>query len=391
MATKLRQVENLGAMGDAELRDLLGEATDSSVIRAIIMDEVMALRGGAERESRTLRNVWYELVKPILSRAGIVNKVRKGGKALDWASLLSKYLAELVREGETSYEELRIVDGSRRRRVARDMGRTIADVLLVGGHFPWVILFVEKATVWSAVESVASLYGVSAICGGGQSSFACTENTVRAILESEAYREHRREELILLSLTDYDPFGYEIAETQVEQVQSVLHNMGKDTTALYVERLGLEPGQLTAEERAANAYEPKDKGLAEWYRATGGVDGSCLGLELDALSLSGLRRIYAEGVERHVDIEKRREDLRYAFVDLVACGLLIDDFQAKREAMWKAAFGGDVWDDISGVAIPDDLFFAAAEAGADYLDPVRLGLFGEWQKEAERVMLGAVE
>ena len=59
---------------------------------------------------------------------------------------------------------------------------------LVGGHYPWLILFTEKDTIWGELESLASLYGVSAISGGGQPSAACTADIVRLILASEAYR-----------------------------------------------------------------------------------------------------------------------------------------------------------------------------------------------------------
>jgi len=175
-------------MTDGELRDALGDLPASQVIRSLLMSELEAMRNGAEREDRTMRHgLWYELAKPALSRSGRLNDKTGNGKPVDWPALLSKYLAELVREGVTTYEELRIVDGSRQRQTAVDITRTIADVQLVGGHFPRVILFTEKDTIWPVVADLASLYGVSAISGGGEPSNACTENTVKRIMCSEAY------------------------------------------------------------------------------------------------------------------------------------------------------------------------------------------------------------
>ena len=42
-----------------------------------------------------------------------------------------------------------------------------------------MILFTEKDTIWPEVENLASLYGVSAISGGGQPAAACTADVVR--------------------------------------------------------------------------------------------------------------------------------------------------------------------------------------------------------------------
>lgn len=356
-------------MTSEELRLALAGLDDSVIMRSLLMAEIQAVRNGAERETRTMRNLWYSLVKPALSRAGILNKTTSGGQPVPWAGKLSKYLAELVRMGATSYEELNIVDGSRQRQPAVVITQPVADVELVGAHFPWLILFTEKDTIWGELEALASLYGVSAISGGGQPSNACTENTVKAIMRSDTYPAGHP--IVILSLTDYDPAGYTIARAQFVQVQETAERYCK----VYHERLGLVPDQLTPEERLQNAYEPKGKGLAEWYAETGGVDGEPLGLELDALPLSRLRRMFAEGIEGYVDLDKRRADLRNAYLDLIACELLGPDFDDKRRALQEAVKPGAIWDTITETVIPDDLFKRAAEVGMSYLNPLDLDLF----------------
>jgi len=371
MAKKFVQLQKHPSESTAdELRDALADLPDAQVMRSLLRAEIDAIRNRAGRETRTMRNLWYSLVKPALSRAGILNKVTRNGKPVAWDGLLSKYLAELVRAGEMSYEELHIVDGSRQRQTAVTITRSVAYVELVGAHYPWVILFTEKDTIWGEVQTLASLYGVSAISGGGQPSNACTENTVRAIMRSEAYCD--RQPVMVLSLTDYDPAGYSIARAQFTQVQETAGQYCE----VYHERLGLLPSQLTAEERLQNAYEPKDKGLAEWYAETEGVDGQPLGLELDALPLSRLRRMFAEGIERVIDLDKRRDDLRAAFLDLLACELLRPDFDARRQALQEAVKSNGLWDIIAGTPIPDSLFRRAAVAGMNSINPLALDLFG---------------
>lgn len=396
MTKKFAPVQkNTREMTTGEIRSWLDGLPNSVVMRSILMAEIQAVQAGAPRERRTMRNMWYDVVKPVLSRAGILNITTSGGKPVPWDRLLSKYLAELVREGVTSYEELLIVDGSRQRQPARALTTTMVDIQVVGAHFPWVVLFTEKDTIWGEVQDLADLYGVSAVSGGGEPSMACTENTVRAIVRSEAYQEMRPESIIVLSLTDYDPFGYKIAEAQFRQVLETAGAMGIDELGALREvshlRLGLEPDQLTPEEREANAYEPKDQGLDEWYQETGGVDDLPLGLELDALPLSRLRRMFADGIEQQIDLEKRRQDLRDAFIDLVACDLLMPGFEEKRKAMVQAARTNGCWDEIANTPIPDDLFQRAAVRGAGWIAPVQIkALFDDCKGELEKIMLDSL-
>ena len=67
-------------MTDGQLRAALGGLPDSELMRSLIMAEVAAIRGGAERETRTMRGLWYDFVKPVLSRAGRLGDKTRGGQ-----------------------------------------------------------------------------------------------------------------------------------------------------------------------------------------------------------------------------------------------------------------------------------------------------------------------
>jgi len=354
------------------IQEWFRDQPDSVIIRSILVAEVEEIRNGEDRERRTLRGVWYDRVKPLLSRAGILNKKTSSGGDVPWERKLSEYLAELVRIGFTSYEELLIVDGSRHRQQARDINYPLANIPMVGGHFPWVILFTEKDTIWSEVQSIADLYGVSAISGSGYPSAACTENTIRAIIRSDVFQLQQPEKITLISLTDYDPHGYEIAETQYKQINEAVSGMDEDEREglrrVTRWRIGLEPEQLTPEERLLNSYEPKRKGLHDWFKQTGGVEGQPLGIELDALPLSRLRGMFAEAVEQVIDMDRRRQDLQSAYLDLVIYDLLLPEINTKREAMIKTAKDNCCWDQITRTDIPEDLFKQAAINGDNWIN-----------------------
>lgn len=352
-----------------ELRAALAGETNAGVMRALVLAEVQAIRAGAQRDQRTLRGFWYDYVKPILSRLGLLNTPTKNGKDIDWDGMLSKYLAQLVRDGQTTYNELAIVDGSRQRRVARSALHTVADVTLIGARYPWLILFTEKDTIWGAVDDVASLYGVSAISGGGQPSAACTANVIEAILSADTY--HGRG-LTLLSLTDYDPAGYNIAASQYQQIVEA----APGHTVQHV-RLGLTPDQLTPEERRIKTYEPKDVGLESWYAQTGGVDGLPLGLELDALGLRRIRAMFAAGVEQFIDLAPLRNDLRRAYVDLLAWEVLLPQVVKQLDTLRASIWGSHHGQTINSTPIPDELFALAARQGWHTINPLRLQLDGK--------------
>jgi hypothetical protein len=360
-------------MTGEELWALLPD-TDAVIMRSLIFAEVQRIRTGNDPGARTLRSLWYSLAKPTLSRMGILDKKTSGGNPVDWPKLLSDHTADLVRDGVTTYQELRIIDGSRQRRPAASVTQTVAAVDLVGAHYPWLIIFTEKNTIWNVVANLARLYGVTAISGSGNPSLACTENVLDAIIEHRAYEA--RHPIGLLSFTDHDPDGHNIAKAQANQLQDLIG----DYCSVYHRRLGLDPDQLSPADRAQNAYTPPGgPKFRKWYRETGGVDGRPLGLELDALSLRRVRRMFAEGIEEWIDISKRQSDLARAFVDLLAWEVLRSELELddKLTAIMEAAKSGDVWRKLTTTAIPADLFKQAAIEGWDSVDPTAT----EWEGE----------
>ena len=357
---------------DQDIKQLLKGLQYKQVINSLIIYEVSAIRAGEVREVRTLRGLWYKLIKPIVSRSGRLNELGANNKPVEWSRYLSDYLKELVDAGITSYQELAIIDGSRERRPAAQVDAQLIDVSMVGGHYPWVILFTEKDTIWPIVENIASLYGVSAISGKGKPAAACSENMTRAIIRTEAFKTAQPEALILLSLTDYDPSGYIIASAQLDQITIAARNYdgerGKLKQVIH-KRIGITPDQLAPAELAANSYEPKEAGLAEWFKETGGINGQPLGLELDSLATSQLRAMYASAIEREIDLTNRYDDLREAFIDLMACYRLLPEFNARRAELIAQAKQAAVYTAIKSARLSEDLFYNAAIAGEYWIGP----------------------
>lgn len=356
-------------MAAGELLQEAGGLDDSKLMRSLLMAELALIRAQGPRPDRTLRSLWYSLVKPALSRMGKLNETTRSGRPKDWDGKLSSTLGKLVAAGVTTYEEFGIVDGSRQRQQALPITQSVVSIQLTGPHAPHVVLCSEKDTIYPVIQQVAELYGVSCYSGGGQPAKAATENLVLNILRHRAYRGQG---ITILSLTDYDPAGYSIAGSFFAQVQQSLRGRGVRATH---HRLGLEPWQLTEEELAQNVYEPKDQGLREWLEETGGVNGQPYGLELDALPLARLRGMFAEGIEAVIDIELRERDLREAMLEMLAYELLMPEFRERLRGLLEAARGSRAGQELASTALPAGLFREAAIQGANAIDPLEEGLF----------------
>ncbi len=82
--------ENLLSLSDSALKSFCtGIKKDSVLIRSILMSEVQACRNGKNPPQRTLRGLWYQLVKPVLSRLGLLDKHKHHKRG--WDKLLSAY------------------------------------------------------------------------------------------------------------------------------------------------------------------------------------------------------------------------------------------------------------------------------------------------------------
>ena len=276
-------------MSGPELLKYLGGRDKTVILRSLIFSELEQCNRVPFPGRRTLRGFWYSLIKPCLSRMG-------GFETSDpevWNDDLSDTLADMVKLGNLNYADLGIVDRSRPRQLAQTYTLPIMAPLEVLTPAPAFILFVEKDALYQEIEGLADYFGVSSLCGGGSPSLAACEDLTRSIGASPAYS--RGTPLTLLTLTDYDPAGYKIAEDVHKQFEPMARrHLGATVRSM---RLGIEPHHLEPEDLKRNTYTPSKKGLEVWFKKTGGINGERLGLELDALPLERFRELFVDGLE----------------------------------------------------------------------------------------------
>lgn len=307
---------SLKEMSEEELRTHFKGVKKSELMRSIILNERDFMTVDYER---SLRSFWYNGVKPILSKLGLLTKNDMTEEALTkWDNLLSKYATELVRAGEITYKQLKIVDSSRPRENPEPVFNTISNKVygyqVTGAVYPNIILTTEKDTIYPIITKFAQIIGCSCLSGKGQNSLAAMEDLIRGMGEL-------KDDIYILTMTDYDPSGYSIAATFKNQAEDILQALKIDKR-VFIERVGIQPEQLTIEEIEQNKYTPKpgERGkdgftpLEKWVFETGGINGEPYGLELDAFSPYQIRAIFASSIKKHIDKDKTTNFLKSAYI-----------------------------------------------------------------------------
>ncbi len=361
--------ENLLSLPDSDLKSFCtGIKKDSVLIRSILMSEVQACRNGKNPPQRTLRGLWYQLVKPVLSRLGLLDKHKNHKRG--WDKLLSAYLVELVDARACDYETLGIVDGSRQRQAPARRMLAIKNVPVVEKHQPNIIILSEKDSIYHVIRPVADIFGLACYSAGGQSSYAAIENLVKQMVRDKAFSGA---EIHLLTLTDYDPAGYIIDQAVAEQVAKIAGRL--DIAAIYHKRLGIQPHQVDPDTLWQNAYTPSRKNFDEWFARTGGVKGEPLGLELDCLTFAEIRDIFVKGVKTIIpDESPYHKTIGQAMLEMLIYEALEGDIQSLVDKMYAAIDGDKLLDELECDA---DRVAQFARIGDPYIHPLDDDIFGK--------------
>ena len=269
-----------------ELVEKLGGLKKSELMRSIILNEKEFCTCTYERSQRSF---WYSVVKPTLDKLGKLTANDDTEEALSgWDKTLSKYLTELVKEGQLTYQDIMIVDESRKLNVPSCYSFS---------PYRKIIVCCEKDTIYNIVNDISVLLGCSCISTKGLNGFGAMETLMRKIKNNAEYPV---DEIVFLIMSDYDPTGYDIANTVSDQALQMVDAL-KMNCRIVSKRIGILPCQLTEDEIKNNQYTPKKKGIEKWMNLTGGIDGKEKGLELDALTPDRIRQIFAENLSEYID------------------------------------------------------------------------------------------
>jgi len=318
-----------------ELVDLFGTKADPKTTKADLFRSLIdnALIYPESDELRSFRHFWYHPIKPILGILGYLDKESDSDDPTRRMSqCLSKYVAQGVAKGKFTYRDLLIEDESRERHIAADLYDYVTfgrlQYTITGKVYPEIILAVEKDTIYRPVAQIARRLGCSAISGSGQEAFSAMEALLRRSAE-----DIDDSDITILTLTDYDPSGYDISQTFVDHAEATVRNLGMSNT-VSVHRIGIEPDQLSDEEIERERYpipvsSKKKKMTDRWLAETNGINGELYGLELDALSRRQVRELFVSEMQRFItqDDLLDKEAMRQAYLANIVQEAIQDQIQ----------------------------------------------------------------
>ena len=360
----------------AEIQRILRGMKDAVLLRSIIMNEKKFLTIDYDR---SLRGFWYSTVKPTLDKLGLLTENDSTEDGLTkWDAKLSLYMAELVRLGAASYQDLHIVDTSRQRATPANAYRTVDPETygyqVSAAPYPNIIISTEKDTVYGIIADIATFFGCSAISGKGQNSLAAMEDLLRQMEETA---DNRDKPIYILTMTDYDPAGYYIANTFYNQVQDLREGLGIKRE-VYIKRIGIFPHQLTADEVEQNWYTPKPVNLDKWLQETGGINGKAKGLELDALEPGRIRKIFIDNLRPYIEQEQYSDFIKRAYLQ----NLILNTMREKIAGIVADAVNAN----LDSVEMIHTDLMAIAAAGNRYIPTADLCFTSRGQEIKNKVL-----
>ncbi len=249
-------------------------------------------------ENRGCREVWYNPVKPILSK---VEQNRL--EAHKYMALFESILSEMVKDGVLTYADLGVND-------FRTLKETFNQMQTKAQCWSNILLFIEKDGAFVHLTPLKELFNINIISGGGWSNTAGIERLLRALKEKGITR------VVVFTLTDYDPFGFAIDHEFVNKCETLglevieHHRIGigiehATPEILDVQKYPIKRGKKLSVE---GVCFDSNKWLADY-----GIDGK-YGLEIEAVSAQPnghqfLREIVAQELLKYLNEADRIEEI----------------------------------------------------------------------------------
>jgi hypothetical protein len=152
-------------------------------------------------------------------------------------------------------------------------------------------ILIEKSASLSVIEQVAMKYTIPVTSGRGQCS------KVKLWEMAQRFQKSRKQRLVLLLLSDFDPAGDYIANATA---QSLRDDLGIDEDRLVAVRVALRPDQI---ERFNLPHSLEVKGedvVREKFIARHGLDYA---VELEALAPEHLQAELDQAIRAHLDVD----------------------------------------------------------------------------------------
>jgi len=138
-----------------------------------------------------LRSVWYDFIKLVLQK--IIKRVRNP------ADSFYKSFGDIIRKTDLWYKDFNVVNEPAAYTIVEYPGSRL---------FPNIMICLEKESYFQVFKNFCDLLGLHLYAGGGMPSYSAAEDISRKIHDAAP-----DENLDIYTISDYDPVGFDIANT----------------------------------------------------------------------------------------------------------------------------------------------------------------------------------
>jgi len=278
-----------------------GDVSNQAIIRLAIFYELDRCRRDysyfRQVEPRSLRALWYAVVKPFLSRVEEPEAINQPKWSRYRTQTLSAIMSDMVLAGFVRYGDFKIEDRSRPHQRPGSWNK------LQVGRFDEVVIFIEKDAAYAYIEKLADLLGFAVECGKGQQATAAIEGLIEYLESGKSY--------LVFCLTDWDYYGHLIMSSLDERAKA----LGIDAEFL---RVGVEIAQVPEARRDVAKFRlPLESKQEVDWAIENAIEGM-FGLEIEALTPQEIRGSIADAVYAHCDPEALYKFLKERALENVA-------------------------------------------------------------------------
>jgi len=227
----------------------------------------MAMKGN-------LRSFWYKELRPIFKKHNLLDKD-------EGPPVRSRYRSESPRETYILDRMSKIFDqfvlrGFFKFKDEFEFQDPREAFRIIGRKNPRFIFFTEKEGLFWFCEKVAKELGITTIASHGEPGLLTMEYF------ADELKKRKVKNIVLACLTDYDPWGYNIARSFKEKLEEPVFDFKVKFTNLTVLKEIFEPEVVEEKKRDLNnVSDSKKKQVEDWMKETGGIDGKPYGMHID--------------------------------------------------------------------------------------------------------------
>lgn len=269
---------------------------DARLIRTFIWQSFLMIKSHELTPMKgNMRSFWYRELGPFLKDHGLYESDRFEGEKLpdEVLRIIDDFSDDEVRVIELE----RAFKGQGRELYLLDkMSKSFDDFVLFGffrfkGEFefqdpreafriigvkrPRYIFFTEKEGLFWLCKEIAKTYGISAVASHGEPGYLTMEYFADALKAKDVRNVE------IGALTDYDPWGYNIARGFCEKMETPIFGFGVNPSYLTSLKLFSDYALEHKKRNLNNVSDSKVKQVDAWMKITGGINGTRYGMHVD--------------------------------------------------------------------------------------------------------------